>query len=46
VASLEERGYPYKIQLPPNVIPDNLLNDLWVWEGDEMDSGQPADVHK
>jgi hypothetical protein len=25
-------GYPYKITLPPNVIPENLLNDLWVYD--------------
>ena len=25
-------GYPYKTQLPQGVIPENLLNDLWVFD--------------
>jgi N-acetylneuraminic acid mutarotase len=28
-------GYPYKIKLPPNVIPENLRNDLWVFDNGE-----------
>jgi hypothetical protein len=29
------KGYPYTITLPPNVVPDGLMNDLWVWDGTE-----------
>jgi len=35
------KGYPYKITLPPNVIPDNLLNDLWVWDGEWIPANLP-----
>jgi N-acetylneuraminic acid mutarotase len=35
------KGYPYKITLPPGVIPDNLLNDLWVWDGEWIPANLP-----